>query len=846
MARRAAQNTSQTTRLSWLRTVSLAAAGLTIGLFVSYAADTVPTDVQIPGTQPVGVDNPPAINPSGNCGCHDFTANRDPESHPQFGWEGAMMGNAGRDPLFWATVAIAEQDFLPGSGGVGDLCLHCHSVGGWLEGRSTPTDGGGLIDGTDDEGVMCHFCHQLVDPDQEVNIPSPPEGSYVEEQHGDFVAYDETTGEGYYGGAEYVLNSGGTRMGPYADHVAKHDAFGNEYFRDARFCGTCHDVSNPAVGDLAHNCGTMLDPEGATSGVPGSPVAGKAAMNNPPERYGVVERTFSEWSTSAFEDLAVEDFATLPADLQTPGGSLHRAYQSSLWGNCSSTTDTYCNTDTDCPGGETCITISVNYQDGATRKFTCQTCHMAASIGKGASNAKLGGADLIRPDLPRHDQTGGSYWIQDAIKWQDDQGTLVFGGGIGTAHRDEMTHAQGRAENHLRSAGGLSATQDGHLLKVRVTNLTAHKLISGYPEGRRVFLNIKWLDGGAALIEENGAYGPLGNLVTDNDGDAFDVESILDFDSTKIYEAKPGMTRQWAQQLLSLGYPPSLVLEWNRLDNTSGHTLGELADWPTSEGLHTFHFALNNIMIHDNRIPPYGMERHESLERSILPVPASQYGNPADEEDYDYWDEVPFPVPVGAVSAEVRLYYQSTSWEYIQFLWKQNDGSATFLANEGVNMLDAWFNAGGTAEPEKHMAPPFEMALVPSMGVTAPTVNPPGLASGTSGTNMVVTGYDPGTGAISMTYDSACGATGHTVHYGNLNDVSTYTWGGADCGLDLSGTGSFVPDPGVGESIFFVMVGNNVDWEGGYGADSHGMDRPANASDAGSCARQMSVRNFCD
>ena len=35
-----------------------------------------------------------------------------------------MMGNAGRDPLFWSTLAIAEQDFLPNPdpnqrGGVG-------------------------------------------------------------------------------------------------------------------------------------------------------------------------------------------------------------------------------------------------------------------------------------------------------------------------------------------------------------------------------------------------------------------------------------------------------------------------------------------------------------------------------------------------------------------------------------------------------------------------------------------------------------------------------------------------------------------------------------------------------
>ena len=58
---------------------------------------------------------------------------------PAFNWRGSMMGNAGRDPLFWATLAVAEQDF----DGAGDLCIRCHSTGGWYAGRSTPTDGSG-------------------------------------------------------------------------------------------------------------------------------------------------------------------------------------------------------------------------------------------------------------------------------------------------------------------------------------------------------------------------------------------------------------------------------------------------------------------------------------------------------------------------------------------------------------------------------------------------------------------------------------------------------------------------------------------------------------------------------
>jgi hypothetical protein len=58
--------------------------------------------------------------------------------------------------------------------------------------------------------------------------------------------------------------------------------------------------------------------------------------------------------------------------------------------------------------------------------------------------------------------------------------------------------------------------------------------------------------------------------------------------------------------------------------------------------------------------------------------------------------------PTGATYATIELLYQPTSWEYIQFLYLANNRQNTFLANEGVNMLDAWLNNG--------MAAPYVMA----------------------------------------------------------------------------------------------------------------------------------------
>jgi hypothetical protein len=125
-------------RYTWtLASLALVFAALFVA--VAQAADTVPTDIQQPGTQPQEIGNLQSPNKCDNChGGYNASV------EPAHNWRGSMMAHAGRDPIFWATVAVAEQDFLPGQGGAGDLCIRCHSTGGWLAGRSTPTDGSGL------------------------------------------------------------------------------------------------------------------------------------------------------------------------------------------------------------------------------------------------------------------------------------------------------------------------------------------------------------------------------------------------------------------------------------------------------------------------------------------------------------------------------------------------------------------------------------------------------------------------------------------------------------------------------------------------------------------------------
>ena len=629
----------------------------------AFAADTVPTDVQMPGTQPNEIGTLESPNKCDNChGGYNSAV------EPAHNWRGSMMSHAGRDPIFWATLAVAEQDF----DGAGDLCLRCHSTGGWLAGRSTPTDGSGLAAG-DSDGVECDYCHKLTNPNDQEHLGN---------QFDPFRANSEEAPvpEGYYGSGMSSMWGGADKLGPYDNADARHQFMQSYFHRDRDFCGTCHDVSNPVTGDLAHNHGQMLpageDPVVA-SGAPGAAVDGKAAFNNAPYRYGIVERTFSEYKSGMISQTAVKNFGSLPDDLRQ--GVLLAIYEAATQGGPPANAD---------------------YKNPpATRYFSCQTCHMRPVTGKGANKNGV----PTRTDLPLHDMTGGNYWMPQAIDYLNGLGRLRLGGGMSAEHIGAMYDGALRALEQLQLAATLSVEDEGDAIEVKITNHTGHKLITGYPEGRRMWLNVKWYDDEDTLLREDGAYGDLGVSLG---GQALTVRTILDpaDPNTKIYEAHMGMTQQWAGQLLELGYPPDLALGYSRIDGavaeTGGHahTLGSLAAGHLGSSVETFHFALNNTVVADNRIPPWRMNYAEAERRNALPVPATQYGCEAGCTEYEHYDEVHVVRPPEAAYATIDLLYQPTSWEYIQFLALANDGSGAFLGQEGGFLLDAWLNTG-MAEP---------------------------------------------------------------------------------------------------------------------------------------------------
>ncbi len=614
----------------------------------SFAAQTVPTDVQMPGTQPQEIIPP---TPSWNCGfCH---SNVNPDSEPWFNWQGSMMGHASSDPMFWAALAIAEQGFQ----GSGDLCLRCHVVKGWVDGRSTPTDGSGLAT-SDLEGVSCDVCHKLTNPD---------DSEHVGVQNAPFIANDGgNPKKAFRGSGMYVLWGGSEKLGPYSDPQTPHTWKQSKLHRSADLCATCHDVSNPVTGDLAHNNGAPLPlAPGQFSGIPGAPVTDKAAFKNFPHQYGVVERTGSEHRANALATLKVGDFHQLPSELKS--GSIRKAFDAAVMAD---------------PSG--------NYLDGTVRLFSCQSCHMRPVLGA-ACNLPF---SPERPDNPKHDMTGGNYWMGRVMQWLDAQGRLRREYPFSPEQIAALDAGALRAVETLNDAAGMTVT--GNTL--RIVNRTGHKLITGYPEGRRMWVRVRWYDGANGILRTDGEYGAITAQVA---GQPTQVDTLLapHDPNTHVVQVINGMTQQWAQQLLGFGVPGSLPLSFDRLSGAVTMTLAGLAATAPGTEHETFHFVLNNTQMSDNRIPPFKLSYDDARTYNALPVPPTQFGNPGPGGYYQHWSDIALAPPAGASRADIELLYQPTSWEYMQFLNLANNGAILSLATVGQDMLDAWF-ATGMAAPE--------------------------------------------------------------------------------------------------------------------------------------------------
>jgi hypothetical protein len=621
----------------------------------AWTPQAVETDplVRMPGTQPSQ-----GVSLEGPNRCLNCHADYNQAVEPGFNWKGSMMAQSARDPIFWAGMTVAAQDsvWALGNPNAADLCERCHFPAGWLGGRSDPPNASAMT-GTDFDGVHCEFCHRAWDPffedtyngtressdwsgywDEALNT-GPGSGTLSQSQADATYAEDGTlagaiklfSGEDFFllkqprynltyrenASGQYFVSPNAEERGSFADATPKHSWFYSRTHKSKYFCGTCHDVSNPAL---------------ANSGLSGLPdLSGGTHLISEEysaSRYFHVERTFSEFMLSAYG--------------RAGGAATNPEFQS----------------------------------QGApdiTRASKCQDCHMRDVRGVACNKA----GTLLRPDqstehpnsgVPLHDMTGGNAWISRILASLDpdggvydsvnaqllDQGPSVLtldlnAGESPKVNGPALLAGADRAIQQLRLAATIKNLNyaDG-TLSFRIQNNSGHKLISGFPEGRRMFVNVKAYDQDGNLIYEVNPYDAAAGTL-------------------KGLPNSPGSPPLGGSQV----YEDTLVYESHPRSNLTGEN-------------ETFHFVLATGRYKDNRIPPKGFDISGAAERLSEPVWAglsdTNYFTAA-EYAGGYDDVTLQGFPAGTQQVDVTLFYQGTSREYVEFLRNEINGTGGTLSS---------------------------------------------------------------------------------------------------------------------------------------------------------------------
>jgi len=276
------------------------------------------------------------------------------------------------------------------------------------------------------------------------------------------------------------------------------------------------------------------------------------------------------------------------------------------------------------------VELNGRFGGNQTAVSSCQDCHMPTTTGHGCSfDAPL------RQDLPQHDFAGANTWVLRAVN------ELYFESETGLTP-ESVDASIARNESMLARASDMELSSDGSHLTVRVINFSGHKLPTGYVEGRRMWLNVKFYDGSNKLIAERGHY------------DA--ANAVLNEADTKVYQRKHGIDSVVAA-LTGLPVGPS------------------------------FHLVANNVVLFDNRIPPMGFQNATA---NMFDAGHTGYTY----ADGQYWDDTAYTIPKGARRAEVSVNYQTTSKEYIEFL---RDNANSGSNNPGQTAYDMWVMFGKSA-----------------------------------------------------------------------------------------------------------------------------------------------------
>ena len=606
--------------------------------------------------------------------CHSGTI--DQSAGHGANWAGSNMASAARDPIFRANQVIVNNTIKNATGqdGAGNICFRCHSPNGWLSGRFDPTMGGradgsdmiqSIVLSTDTEGISCEMCHRatgavtmkrpdLNPADPVWNMMAGPVGEWP--HAGNPYPAGPTAGNPY-GDATLQFHDGMSYGGKYGGMVEL--SFSDLNIFDTGILGTytgqTYGIINPFF------TGFIQPPP---PGMPATNSLGEVLAWNPDGslafQFEMAVTPDAMWGSVSPEHLTREnlfikspEFCGSCHDLTIPvlnhGMPEQRTYTEWKYSGYSAS-GTRCQ---DCH----MPTMKHEYTDSALVSLNPDPL-LAGWYPNAKDRNPYGGTTFHKMvganrDLPQIMKILYPEVDLEVVGAPTGHDPMIFPGMLSDrgpmwdrAHRNTEISLRDGVSVQIVSPPTETATAGVYQVTVRVTNNAGHKVPSGYPDGRRMWISLDVKDAVGAMVYQSGFYDAASaRLFNDDTLAGFNralsnaIDSTAGQNAVMVYERKTGVC------------DPAVTSCTMSLN------------------------LLNDTILFDNRIPPAGFTYADyrvngaafwTYGANFVPTEdAARY------PDGQNWDEVTytFSAPAGqALTARAEVFYQTLPREFIEHL----------------------------------------------------------------------------------------------------------------------------------------------------------------------------------
>ena len=275
---------------------------------------------------------------------------------------------------------------------------------------------------------------------------------------------------------------------------------------------------------------------------------------------------------------------------------------------------------------------------------SCIDCHMTTARGDSLALSTYPSA-MRRANPRMHLFVGGNEWGLDAVQMAFPELGAERSAAFEAAREATRAMLASAVKVEVLPAGAVQAGGSEVTVTVRVTNLAGHKFPSGYADGRRAFLQVELQD------DKGQTLGLLGRY----DATAARLDPTAEL---RVWEAVH------AEHLAGGGH-----IEW--------------------------HIAKNDTVVKDTRIPPAGFHPTSAAAIAMTAAVGADFG-PLDA--IRNHDDVPVrfqslsPLPAGSLQITARVFYQSTTREFVEAL-----AAANTTDDRGVRLREIWEKTGRAA-----------------------------------------------------------------------------------------------------------------------------------------------------